>query len=339
MGNIQSINAERIKWCCDDRGISLEELAKQAGIAWDAFHGMMEGKRGITFNQLRKAASCLNRGALFFLEPRPVIAEQAHTPQFRTIANQKPELSAKLKALIERAERQREVYLSVSEDLGERKETQFVPPKFQPENVVNAAQIARQWLGLSEQNDFNSYRTAVEDKGILVFQCSGYIGKWQIAKEEPICGFTLYDAVCPVIVIKKASKSRQVFTLMHELGHVLLHRSSFIDENDDLYSYQGKEQEANAFAGHLLVPRDFLEHIKDHECPSEFPLIILPFRPTLGTARGDERARELACSVFCGGSALLRRSARTSPYVYELFSVFASVPRQPPEVFARIVKL
>lgn len=266
---IQSINARRIQWCCDDRGISTEELAAKAGITRDSFQGMMSGKSGITFNQLRKVAEFLNRGMLFFLEPGGVTYDQVYTPQFRTLANQKPELSAKLKALIEHVEKQRELYLSLREDLGEAERPRFTSPKLPPQNLKRAAEIARQWLGLVEKNNFDIYRQAVEDKGVLVFRSSGYRGQWQIPEADSICGFTLYDAGCPVIVIKKAAESRQVFTLMHELGHVLLHRSSFIDEDDDLYSYQGKEQEANAFAGQLLVPADFLKRINDNDRPSD----------------------------------------------------------------------
>jgi Zn-dependent peptidase ImmA (M78 family) len=99
---------------------------------------------------------------------------------------------------------------------------------------------------------------------VLVFRSNGYSGKWQIPKDNPILGFTLYDAVCPVIVVKKLPwESQQSFTLAHELGHLLLHRASSIDDEQDLYSYQGKERDANAFAGHLLVPDTFLATIQD----------------------------------------------------------------------------
>ena len=105
---------------------------------------------------------------------------------------------------------------------------------------------------------------------MLVFRSNGYNGPWQIPKTDPICGFNIYDPDCPVIVVKKLSfESRQTFTLMHELGHVLLHRRSFIDDEDDLYSYAGKEKTANAFAGHLLVPDRFLSLVDDSKRPSE----------------------------------------------------------------------
>jgi len=59
------------------------------------------------------------------------------------------------------------------------------------------------------------------------------------------------------------------FTLMHELGHLLLHKSSTIDDEQDFQSHQGHEQDANAFAGHLLVPDRFLATIPDAGRPAD----------------------------------------------------------------------
>ncbi|MBF0633988.1 MAG: ImmA/IrrE family metallo-endopeptidase, partial [Nitrospinae bacterium] len=195
---------------------------------------------------------------------------QVHTPQFRTLANQKPELSAKLKALIERVEKQREVYLSLREDLDDTDQPSFNPPTLPRQDPRKAASIARNWLGLKDQNSFDTYREALESRGLLVFRSNGYGGKWQIAKENPILGFALYDQTCPVIVVKKqSSESRQSFTLMHELGHLLLHKTSSIDDERDFQSHQGQERDANAFAGHLLAPDAFLASISDAERPNE----------------------------------------------------------------------
>ena len=269
MERIQSINPKRIAWCCADYGITLDQLASELGIATSTIEHAMAGE-GLTFNQLRKIANHFGRGVLFFLEDEAVDEAQVHTPQFRTLANQKPELSAKLKALIERVEKQREVYLSLREDLDDADRPQFSLPVLPPHDPREAARITRQWLGLGDKNKFDSYREAIEAQGVLVFQSNGYNGKWQIAKENPILGFSLYDPICPVIVIKKLdSESRQSFTLMHELGHLLLHKTSSIDDEHDLHSHKGREFEANAFAGYLLVTDAFLASIQDAERPAE----------------------------------------------------------------------
>jgi Zn-dependent peptidase ImmA (M78 family)/plasmid maintenance system antidote protein VapI len=270
MERIQSINPERIAWCCADRGITPDDLASELGIAPASMARVMSGEDGMTFNQLRKMAEYFGRGVLFFLERGRVNEAQVHTPQFRTLANQKPELSPKLKALIERVEKQRAVYLSLLEDLDDNDRLRFRPPNLMGQNPSAGARIARQWLDIGDRNDFDSYRAAVEARGVLVFRSNGYNGKWQIAKDDPTLGFSLYETNCPVIVIKKQPwETQQSFTLMHELGHVLLHKISSIDDESDLTSSQGREREANAFAGHLLVPDAFLRQIRDSQRPLE----------------------------------------------------------------------
>ncbi len=270
MERIQSINPGRLAWCCADRGITVDECASEVGILAANLAKVMAGEPGLTFNQLRKLADYFGRGVLFFLEPEQVDAAQVHSPQFRTLANQKPELSARVKALIERVERQRAVYLSLREELDDADLPRYSPPDLAKLNPVEAARKVRQWLGLTDTNDFDSYRQALEAKGLLVFRSNGYNGEWQIAKESPILGFSLFDPACPVIVVKKQfADPQQSFTLMHELGHVLLHKTSSIDDDHDMHSYDGRERVANAFAGNLLVPEAFLLAIRDADRPAE----------------------------------------------------------------------
>jgi Zn-dependent peptidase ImmA (M78 family) len=270
MERIQSINPERIAWCCAEHGMTPVELAAKLGIAATSMERLMTGQDSLTFNQLRKIAEYFDRGVLFFLEAGPVDEAQVHTTQFRTLANTKPELSYELKALIERVEKQREIYLSLLEDLDDPDRPGFSPPDLSKQSPREAARLAREWLGLSDRNSFETYRAAVEVRGVLVFRSNGYAGKWQIPKTSPILGFTLYTPDWPVIVIRKQPwESQQSFTLMHELGHLLLHKISSIDDEEDLRSHEGQEREANAFAGLLLVPDAFLATIQDADRPND----------------------------------------------------------------------
>ena len=271
MERIHLINPERLAWCCADFRITLDQLAAETDVAAPNLEQVMAGEDALTFNQLRKIATYFGRGVLFFLEPGAVDETQIRTPQFRTLAHQKPELSPKLKALIERVEAQRAVYLSLREDLDDDKEPIFSPPKLpQSNDPREAARIVRDWLGLGERNTFDSYRELIEARGVLVFRTNGYNGKWQIAKSNPVLGFVLYDSKHPVIVVKKMPwDSQQSFTLMHELGHLLLHKASSIDDEKDMQSTAGMERQANAFAGHLLVPDAFLAQIDGEQQPDE----------------------------------------------------------------------
>ena len=271
MERVHSINPERLAWCCADYRITLDQLAAETDVAAPILEQVMAGEDALTFNQLRKIAVYFGRGVLFFLEPGPVDEAQVRSPQFRTLANQKAELSPKLKALIERVEAQRAVYLSLREDLDDDKAPIFSPPKLpQPNDPREGARIVRDWLGLGERNTFDSYRESIEARGVLVFRTNGYNGKWQIAKSNPVLGFVLYDSKHPVIVVKKMPwDSQQSFTLMHELGHLLLHKASSIDDEKDMQSVAGMEHQANAFAGHLLVPDAFLAQIDGEQQPDE----------------------------------------------------------------------
>jgi Zn-dependent peptidase ImmA (M78 family) len=289
MSRIESVNPARIEWCCAERGITTDELARDIQVSAGTMHKVLEDGRGLTFRQLKKMADYFSRGLLFFLEPGDVNEYVVHSPAFRTLANQKVELSPKVKAIIERAERQRDTFFSLLEDVGD--ETiwpSFEPPNLPEDDAVGAAAIARNWLGLYEHNTFDDYRTAAEGRGILVFRSNGYAGKWQISKDSPILGFSIYDAKHPLIVVKKQdAESRQTFTLMHELGHLLLHRASYIDDKADLSAVEGNESSANAFAGAVLVPAQFLAQINDATRPnnvSEYDAWLEPNRRAWGVS-------------------------------------------------------
>jgi Zn-dependent peptidase ImmA (M78 family) len=272
MARIHAINAQRIIWCCDDFGITTDQLAIDIGLAPATLQKVLdeEYESALSFLQLRRLAAYFGRGVLFFLEQAPAVADEVHTLAFRTLANQKPELSPKLRLFIERVEQQRSYYVSLREELEDADLPQFIPPFLPGNSSKHAASIARGWLGLKAVNTFETYRQAVEAKGILVFRSNGYNGKWQISSDSPILGFTLYDEQFPVIVVKKLRTDAQLtFTLMHELGHLLLHRTSSIDDEGDMHSHQGDERDANAFAGHLLVPDDFLATIDDTRRPMD----------------------------------------------------------------------
>jgi Zn-dependent peptidase ImmA (M78 family) len=270
--------------------MTLDALAQAVNIPLENIQKVMEGTPGFTFLQLRKIADFFGRGVLFFLETGDVNVAQIHSSQFRTINNQKATLSPKLRRLIERAERQRQTYLDLREELGEPP-VPFAPPAKitgKRAQVAQAAELARKWLGLTDQRSFTAYREAVERQGILVFRSNGYHGKWQVPKDDAVCGFSLYHETWPLIFVRKqAVEARQTFTLMHELGHLLLHKDSFVDDHADLKLYAGKERDANEFAGRLLVPDSELAQIDDSKRPQDvvdFDKWLKPLTNRLGVS-------------------------------------------------------
>lgn len=87
--------------------------------------------------------------------------------------------------------------------------------------------------------------------------------------ESADLGFTLMKDKDIVIFTNTSSRlAREIFTLAHEIGHVILHMNedtSFIDDNITISgrSTEVKEQEANYFAASLLMPADAMEGFLD----------------------------------------------------------------------------
>ena len=259
-----AINPHRLQWCMNTSEIDISGLSTSINIAMQTLEHAMTNQAVLSINQLEKIANFFKRSLLFFLDPNEVKEEKIYSHQFRTINNQKPIHSTKLRALIERIEKQRHVYLGLMEDLDEPVQSDWMPEfKLTTKDIKQSSANVRRWLNLPIKYDFDCLRQAVENKGIMVFVSNGYNGKWQIDKNEPVRGFSLYYDILPVIVIKKqVSKGAQAFTLMHELAHLLLHKESAIDNEEDFYNYQGKEKDANEFAGTLLIPDSFLRKIQ-----------------------------------------------------------------------------
>lgn len=89
--------------------------------------------------------------------------------------------------------------------------------------------------------------------------------------ENADLGFTVKKDNDIVIFTNTCSRlSREIFTLAHEIGHVILHlenMNSFIDDNVTINgrSTDEKEQEANYFAACLLMPSDNVDRFIDLE--------------------------------------------------------------------------
>ncbi len=92
--------------------------------------------------------------------------------------------------------------------------------------------------------------------------------------EDADLGFALKkDGDIIVVINTSVILSRGIFTLAHEIGHILLHfntEQKFIDNTATIagHSDDEKEQEANYFAACLLMPSDEIDRYIDMEIPN-----------------------------------------------------------------------
>ena len=104
---------------------------------------------------------------------------------------------------------------------------------------------------------------------------------------QRVSGF--YDPQENAIYInKEEAPLRQTFTIAHKLGHAMLHRDWVNSDeykvfwrdpernSDDLH-----EKEANAFAAHLLVPRDLLDKYYQRLSVSDLSRLFAVSVPTI----------------------------------------------------------
>ena len=128
-------------------------------------------------------------------------------------------------------------------------------------SVENIALKVRAYLGISLAEQYKwatvedaleGWRDAFARAGVFVFKDAFHA--------EGYFGFCLYDKDFPIIYVNNSStKTRQLFTLFHELAHLLFHTSG-IDVVDDSYIGHLAERErrveimCNQFAAAFLVP-------------------------------------------------------------------------------------
>ena len=105
----------------------------------------------------------------------------------------------------------------------------------------------------SVEDALNNWRDAVQSAGIWVFK--------RRFKQKDVAGFCLHDSQRPLVYLNNGQpKVRQIFTLFHELAHLLfefnhLERSDIGYYLDSLDGYdRDVEIACNRFAGEFLVP-------------------------------------------------------------------------------------
>jgi Zn-dependent peptidase ImmA (M78 family) len=134
----------------------------------------------------------------------------------------------------------------------------------------------REYLGISLDRQtawrnadeaLKEWRQALYRVGIFVFK--------DAFREESFSGFSLYDEVFPIIYVNNsAAPTRQIFTLFHELGHLLFHTSG-IDPLDDQYVERLParprhiEVLCNRFAAQFLLPEAAFEAAFAGQRPTE----------------------------------------------------------------------
>jgi Zn-dependent peptidase ImmA (M78 family) len=148
---------------------------------------------------------------------------------------------------------------------------------FRPtDRIEEIAAEVRTYLGVTMEQQFSwgNAETALEEWRKVLLGVGVYVFKDQF-REPDYSGFCLYDDEFPIIYVNNTTaKTRQIFTLFHELAHLLFHTSGvdrtgdgFVDElaGDD----RRIEIICNRMAACLLVPEKTFDEIFASKPPTE----------------------------------------------------------------------
>lgn len=224
------------------RGLSQSELARKSGISRVAL-GKIERAEWIPrADTLQALASELGVPVRELVTPVAILK----SVRFRA----RKQVQGREEILAEVAAWLRD-FAWLEKELGEEKTYRLADLTDIPASPSALATKAREVLGLKGRDSILDICELFEDNGIRVHLLNRATDAFFGLSVGP-------EDAGPAVVVnawERISVERWIFTAAHELGHLLLHSNSF--DRNEAYEPSQEEKEADAFAGHFLMPQSF----------------------------------------------------------------------------------
>ncbi len=237
-----SINLMRLRKL---NGLTQQDIAQAAGISRVAYRNLEKGDAKPRENTLQALAKALNTSALELLAPVP----ELQSLRFRANAQMTEQERAQGDQLVARSANWLQDFNEMEAILGQKKQ-RVLKPALRGTNPQNAAAKLRQEL-LGEHSSCGCVPDIcelLEKAGIKICLCDFNLSN--------IFGFSIGETDGgPAMAIntgKSISVERQIFSVAHELGHLVLHRHTY--GKDYAAEYDAQEREADSFASEFLIP-------------------------------------------------------------------------------------
>lgn len=268
------INGEIIRWAREYYNMQPEEAATAIGVDLERYSNWESGRESPSYAKLKKISEVFRKPSAVFFFPEP--------PELPTIKGDLRTLSDEIitrfsKNIIVQFERAKVYQMSVKELYPERESILANRNSF-PTDTLELCTYLRGLLGfaISAQKArkntkvvFEIYRERFYDLGIYVFKDS--------FRDNSVSGLCINDATHPVIMINNSmSFARQVFTLFHELYHLISDTSGAEIIRDDFYAaleptQEQSERACDVFANAFLIPHDdFLKELTKQPLTEEY---------------------------------------------------------------------
>ncbi len=261
------VNPDMLRWARETGGFDIDAVVvklKRKRITSETIVSWEKGAASPTYVQLERLAyEVYKRPLALFFFPEPP-EEETPAESFRTLPQEEINLlEPRLLYLVRQARVMQENLRELFDGVNPSKKQVCSDITIHRSGVVsNVARVVREYLGvgLNEQyalttndNALKYWRDVLERHGVFVFK--------DAFKEDECSGFCLYDDVFPVIYINNSQpKIRQIFTLFHELAHLLFKTGGIDLRHDYVRKMKGDNKRVevfcNKFAGEFLVPTD-----------------------------------------------------------------------------------
>lgn len=242
--------------------MELDEAAKKLQVEPERLAQWEGGEEQLTIAKLRDAATAYKRPLAVFFLPEPPRDFKAMR-DFRRLPGVPEQPSPTLMQELRAAAARREVAVELASLLGDEPPT-FALKAMLSEPPAEAAGRVRKALGVplevqsrwkTDYDALNAWRSAVEALGVLVFQMSGV----PLMESR---GFSAHFKPFSVVALNtKDTPVARCFTLMHELGHLVLREGAICDAEvmgGDV-RFNPIEVWCNEFAAEVLVPTSDFE--------------------------------------------------------------------------------
>ena len=272
------VNPIVLKWARETAGYRIKDVVEKIDrkhVTSEVVQDWENGKSSPTYSQLEKLAyEIFKRPLALFFFPEPP-KEETPKQSFRTLPHEEIELlKPKLLYLIRKAMVFRENIKELFDNINPAKKKIYINFEINASDSVSDVAIdVRNYLGVSLDKQYGLkstedalkyWRNLLEKHGIFIFK--------DAFKEDDFSGFCLYDDVFPIIYINNSQpKIRQIFTLFHELAHLLFKTGGIDIKNDDfIHNMSGNNKQieifCNQFAGEFLVPsEDVKKHLRNKD--------------------------------------------------------------------------
>lgn len=265
------INPDILKWARDEAGYSIPEIVKQLNIEEKSYIEWETTGDDIPVTKLKDIASKYKRQiAVFFLPKVPNKTVKPSDHRNLTAASSK--LSKETLLAIRRTDKLRNVLIELNGDnlytekykwINNLKSELTDTIDIQKQTTLKIRNIVKYTID-DQINDkdlthsYSNWRKAIEQElGIHIFQFTmprDEIQGFCYSEKHPYC----------ITVNSKYHITSRIFTIFHELSHILNNQSNMCIP-DDVTEDQIEELKCNSFAGRILLPENVMKRITNND--------------------------------------------------------------------------